>query len=65
MDLVDFFPRPKKSTVVSTGYRHNTYRQSKSVPGELKEWLVRRLACIRGELSLGEGFLYTNPSSHE
>ncbi|KAI1253482.1 hypothetical protein MGN70_005690 [Eutypa lata] len=51
-DLVDFFPRPKKSTVVSTGYRHNTYRQSKSVPEELKEWLVRRVACIRGKLSL-------------
>ncbi|RYP03149.1 hypothetical protein DL764_005356 [Monosporascus ibericus] len=46
LDLVDFFPRPKKSNIVSTGYRHNAYRQSKSVPEELKEWLVRRVACV-------------------
>lgn len=52
-DLADFFPRPKKSTVVSTGHRHSSYRQSRDVPEELKEWLVRRVACIRGELSLG------------
>ncbi|RYP17253.1 hypothetical protein DL765_004638 [Monosporascus sp. GIB2] len=50
VDLVDFFPRPKKSNIVYTGYRHNAYRQSKSVPEELKEWLVRRVACVHIEV---------------
>ncbi|KAI0022938.1 glycosyl hydrolase [Xylariomycetidae sp. FL0641] len=53
VDLVDFFPRPKHATIPnSSGYRNNAYRSVKSVPVELKKWLVRRVECIRGELTL-------------
>ncbi|KAI1409737.1 glycoside hydrolase family 15 protein [Hypoxylon sp. FL1857] len=52
VDVVDFFPRPKESTVLSTKYKHNAYRETKSVFEELKKWLVRRVECIRGQMSL-------------
>ncbi|OTA78291.1 glycoside hydrolase family 15 protein [Hypoxylon sp. CO27-5] len=52
VDVVDFFPRPKESTVLSTKYKHNAYRETKSIPEELKKWLVRRVECIRGQMSL-------------
>ncbi|KAL7628711.1 hypothetical protein AAE478_000226 [Parahypoxylon ruwenzoriense] len=52
VDVVDFFPRPKESTVLSTKYKHNAYRETKSVFEELKKWLVRRVECIRGRMSL-------------
>ena len=64
-DVVDFFPRPKKSAVAAptpapswssagaAGRRHSAYRRATSTPQELKQWLVRRVACIRGELTLG------------
>ncbi|KAI1094907.1 glycoside hydrolase family 15 protein [Rostrohypoxylon terebratum] len=38
VDVVDFFPRPKAAT---------------SAYEELKKWLVRRVECIRGQMSLG------------
>ncbi|KAI0120255.1 glycoside hydrolase family 15 protein [Hypoxylon sp. NC0597] len=41
VDVVDFFPRPKESTVLSTKYKHNAYRETKSVPEELKKWLCQ------------------------
>ncbi|KAI1341479.1 glycosyl hydrolase [Xylariaceae sp. FL0016] len=37
VDLVDFFPRPKTTRTVNE---------------ELKKWLVRRVECIRGQLTL-------------
>ncbi|KAI1465625.1 glycoside hydrolase family 15 protein [Daldinia caldariorum] len=55
VDVVDFFPRPKESTVLSTKNKHNAYREAKSVYKELKKWLVRRVECIRGKMSLDVG----------
>jgi GH15 family glucan-1,4-alpha-glucosidase len=56
VDLVDFFPRPKSVTVVNPattgGNKHNAYRETIRVPEELKKWLVRRVECVRGELTL-------------
>ncbi|GAO16125.1 hypothetical protein UVI_02040200 [Ustilaginoidea virens] len=39
VDLVDFFPRPKDGN-------------AKRVQEELKKWLVRRVECVRGSLTL-------------
>ncbi|KAI1656662.1 glycoside hydrolase family 15 protein [Daldinia decipiens] len=47
VDVVDFFPRPKESTVLSTKHKHSAYREARSVYEELKKWLVRRVECIR------------------
>ncbi|KAK6948307.1 hypothetical protein Daesc_010072 [Daldinia eschscholtzii] len=52
VDVVDFFPRPKESTVLSTKNKHSAYREARSVYEELKKWLVRRVECIRGQMSL-------------
>ncbi|KAI5861867.1 glycoside hydrolase family 15 protein [Durotheca rogersii] len=52
VDVVDFFPRPKTAKVLSTKHKHNAYRETKSVYEELKKWLVRRVECIRGRMSL-------------
>ncbi|KAI1872683.1 hypothetical protein JX265_005563 [Neoarthrinium moseri] len=52
VDLVDFFPRPKTTSILSPGYKHNAYRETRVVQGELKQWLVRRMECIRGQLEL-------------
>lgn len=53
VDLVDFFPRPRTTTTLSNEYKQNAFRESRQVPKELKEWLVRRVECVRGQLSLG------------
>ncbi|KAI0896949.1 glycoside hydrolase family 15 protein [Annulohypoxylon nitens] len=52
VDVVDFFPRPKEATVLSTKNKHSAYRETKSAYEELKKWLVRRVECIRGQMSL-------------
>ena len=53
VDIVDFFPRPKNASVIAKGPRQNPYREIMTVQEELKRWLVRRVECIRGTLSLG------------
>lgn len=53
VDVVDFFPRPKHSSVVPRGGpRQSGFREATTVQEELKQWLVRRVECIRGELAL-------------
>ncbi|KAK3694763.1 Six-hairpin glycosidase-like protein [Podospora appendiculata] len=52
VDVVDFFPRPKKASVLAKSPAQSTYREMTSVQEELKKWLVRRVECIRGRLSL-------------
>ncbi|ETS88057.1 hypothetical protein PFICI_01885 [Pestalotiopsis fici W106-1] len=52
VDLVDFFPRPRTTSILTPGYKHNAYRETRTVQEELKKWLVRRVECIRGELDL-------------
>jgi GH15 family glucan-1,4-alpha-glucosidase len=52
VDLVDFFPRPKNATVVNKASFQGAYREMMSVQEELKKWLVRRVECIRGSLTL-------------
>ncbi|KAH8675670.1 glycoside hydrolase family 15 protein [Xylariales sp. PMI_506] len=52
VDLVDFFPRPKNTSILATGYKVNAYRETTLVQEELKKWLVRRVECIRGELEI-------------
>ncbi|KAK7907893.1 glycosyl hydrolase [Apiospora marii] len=53
VDLVDFFPRPKTTSILSSkGYKQNAYRETQNVQEELKRWLVRRVECIRGRLAL-------------
>ncbi|KAK5990938.1 hypothetical protein PT974_09213 [Cladobotryum mycophilum] len=52
VDLVDFFPRPKSAQVMTKGYKQNAYREATYVQEELKKWLVRRVECIRGSLTL-------------
>lgn len=54
VDLVDFFPRPKATAVVSRVPSHGSGREVRSVQEELKKWLVRRVECIRGRMELGE-----------
>jgi hypothetical protein len=54
VDLVDFFPRPKNAKVISKGPKQGAYREMTSVQEELKQWLVRRVECIRGRLQLGQ-----------
>ncbi|KAB5536354.1 Six-hairpin glycosidase-like protein [Coniochaeta sp. 2T2.1] len=53
VDIVDFFPRPKHASVVPKGGpRQGAYREATFVQEELKQWLVRRVECIRGRLAL-------------
>ncbi|KAK4101641.1 glycoside hydrolase family 15 protein [Parathielavia hyrcaniae] len=52
VDVVDFFPRPKNASVISKGPKQSAYREMTSVQEELKQWLVRRVECIRGRLQL-------------
>ncbi|KAK8049713.1 glycosyl hydrolase family 15 [Apiospora phragmitis] len=53
VDLVDFFPRPRITAILSSkGYKQNVYRETEKVQEELKRWLVRRVECIRGRLAL-------------
>jgi hypothetical protein len=54
VDLVDFFPRPKNAKVLSRSTAtQGSYREATKVQEELKKWLVRRVECIRGSLTLG------------
>jgi GH15 family glucan-1,4-alpha-glucosidase len=54
VDVVDFFPRPKSTQVTTKGVKLNAYREATQVQDELKKWLVRRVECIRGSMSLGK-----------
>lgn len=54
VDLVDFFPRPKSAQVMTRGYKQNAFREATKVQEELKKWLVRRVECIRGSMTLGK-----------
>ncbi|KAI0460153.1 Six-hairpin glycosidase-like protein [Xylaria acuta] len=51
VNLVDFFPRPKNANIL-TPNAQTSYRETRSVPEELKKWLVRRAECIRGQFTL-------------
>jgi GH15 family glucan-1,4-alpha-glucosidase len=53
VDLVDFFPRPRNSHVISKTTKQMPYREAITVQDELKKWLVRRVECIRGKVDLG------------
>ncbi|RDW77920.1 hypothetical protein BP5796_05772 [Coleophoma crateriformis] len=50
VDLIDFFPRPRYSNVVTKSSM--PFREAVSVQDELKKWLVRRVECIRGTVDL-------------
>ncbi|CAI6095512.1 unnamed protein product [Clonostachys chloroleuca] len=52
VDLVDFFPRPKDAHVMTKANTQSSYREATKVQEELKRWLVRRVECIRGSLTL-------------
>ncbi|KAI0401783.1 Six-hairpin glycosidase-like protein [Xylaria palmicola] len=52
VNLLDFFPRPKNAKVLAPNTPQFSYRETKSVPEELKKWLVRRVECIRGQFTL-------------
>ncbi|RYC62866.1 hypothetical protein CHU98_g3344 [Xylaria longipes] len=52
VSLVDFFPRPKNANIITPNNAQTSYRETRSVPEELKQWLVRRAECIRGQLTL-------------
>jgi GH15 family glucan-1,4-alpha-glucosidase len=52
VDLIDFFPRPKSAKVMTRDYIHGAYREATNVQEELKRWLVRRVECIRGSLTI-------------
>lgn len=54
VDVVDFFPRPKDAQVMTKDFKQSAYREATKVQGELKKWLVRRVECIRGSLTLGQ-----------
>jgi GH15 family glucan-1,4-alpha-glucosidase len=53
VDLVDFLPRPKNSRIINKTSRSMPYRETIKVQDELKQWLIRRVDCIRGEVDLG------------
>jgi ubiquinone biosynthesis protein COQ9 len=53
MDLIDFFPRPKNSQVL-TKTKEMPFKESVIVQDELKKWLVRRVECIRGFVDIGK-----------
>ncbi|KAI1188908.1 glycoside hydrolase family 15 protein [Nemania serpens] len=52
VNLVDFFPRPKNANILTTNTTRTSYRETRSVLEELKQWLVRRVECIRGHFTL-------------
>ncbi|KAI0432110.1 Six-hairpin glycosidase-like protein [Xylaria sp. FL1042] len=52
VNLLDFFPRPKNANILTTNTSQTSYREARSVPEELKKWLVRRVECIRGQFAL-------------
>lgn len=56
MDLIDFFPRPKNTSVLLKQKRL-PFKEAVVVQDELKKWLVRRVECIRGFVDIGMPFL--------
>ncbi|KAG6293132.1 hypothetical protein E4U09_003129 [Claviceps aff. purpurea] len=52
VDIIDFFPRPKVATVMNKDFKQSAYREAMRVQEELKKWLVRRVECVRGSLTL-------------
>jgi hypothetical protein len=52
-DLVDFFPRPKSAKVLTRSIKQSVYLETTKVQEELKKWLVRRVQCVRGSMTLG------------
>ncbi|KAM3535584.1 hypothetical protein MY4038_001063 [Beauveria bassiana] len=53
VDLIDFFPRPRSTKVVSRSTSdQGLFREAASVQAELKKWLVRRVECVRGFLTI-------------
>ncbi|XWW92933.1 hypothetical protein V2A60_000861 [Cordyceps javanica] len=53
VDVIDFFPRPKSTKVVSrSSSDQGLFREAASVQAELKKWLVRRVECVRGFLTI-------------
>ena len=52
LDLIDFFPRPKNSSVLAK-QKQMPFREAVQVQDELKKWLVRRVECIRGYVDIG------------
>ena len=38
---------------MTQGYKPGAFREATKVQEELKKWLVRRVECIRGSLSIG------------
>lgn len=53
VDIVDFLPRPKSAQVLTGRYKQSAYREATKIQEELKKWLVRRVECIRGSLTVG------------
>lgn len=53
VDIIDFFPRPKNSSVIAKVSKQTPFREAVKVQDELKKWLVRRVECIRGAVDLG------------
>jgi len=51
-DLVDFFPRPKSAKVLTRSIKQSVYLETTKVQEELKKWLVRRVQCVRGSMTL-------------
>ncbi|KAJ0121638.1 hypothetical protein J7T55_008805 [Diaporthe amygdali] len=52
-DLVDFFPRPNTTYApVQRAGGRSAFREVQAVQEELKKWLVRRVECVRGQMSL-------------
>lgn len=35
-------------------YKQSSFREARKVQEELKKWLVRRVECVRGSLTLGQ-----------
>ncbi|EPE07190.1 glycosyl hydrolase [Ophiostoma piceae UAMH 11346] len=54
--VTDFFPRPKSTAVVARAPRGGgqgpAVKTVKTVQEELKKWLVRRVECVRGKMTL-------------
>lgn len=53
VNLVDFFPRPKAARATRYSTRENESRELNNISGDLRKWLVRRVECIRGSLTIG------------
>ena len=63
LDVLDYFPRPK-TTSVPQKCKSTNHRDAVVVQDELKQWVVRRVECIRGKVAFGKWFP-SSPSDHE